>query len=66
MLTVHQLVHENGIEYLDLRIYEKLDRNEDTLFLHTQTSRDSSGKLVERVLFRKQPHAGSGTAKMPV
>lgn len=60
MLTVHQIVHDNGVECLDYKMYESFSTSEDGLLLHTRIFRDPAGHLTQRILYRAEENTGAG------
>ena len=54
MFLIHNTVREGDSECLDVKMYESLTRNEDGLVSHTRVYRDPSGRLTQRVLFRRE------------
>lgn len=52
MFIMHSTFKEQGADCLDVKMYED-SRNEASLVSHTQVYRDESGKLAERILFRR-------------
>jgi len=53
MFLIHNTVHEEGKECLDVKMYESLTRNEEGLISHTRVYRDEAGHYSQRVLFRR-------------
>ena len=54
MFMIHNTVHENGIEYLDVKTYESLSRDENALLTHTRIYQDTStGRMTHETLFRR-------------
>lgn len=60
MFVIHNTVHEDGRECLDVKMYESLTRSEESLLSHTRVYSDASGRLTQRILFRRGAESTPG------
>ncbi|MDF7799829.1 hypothetical protein P4C99_10155 [Pontiellaceae bacterium B1224] len=53
MFMIHNTVREENIEYLDVKMYESSTPDEEGLISHSRIFRDETGKMNERVVFKR-------------
>jgi len=53
MFMIHNAVRENDQDCLDVKMYDSFTRTEEGLVSHTRIFRDESGRMNQRVLYRR-------------